>query len=215
MKPNLDAKVDHAVPNSMIFLSKQRSHLIRQSVLIALCCLLSDVFLSAQVKDLPVESKSSIKEKEPALTSGRNLIQANLAPLNKTPLTKALFPASKSPVLNQRVRVEISPLFRDQKFNATVRKFDQLMEKEIESADQPSDIRNRKFIHTITLVTSTTFDQKSCWQAYLQRTDFEMMADRLSLNDINRFQFRKNRENGDNLPAKTASGPNSPQLDHP
>jgi hypothetical protein len=44
------------------------------------------------------------------------------------------------------------------------------------------------------------------WSAHLQRADFEVLAAELSLSDINRYQFRRNRPHTEGVPVSKAGG---------
>lgn len=87
-----------------------------------------------------------------------------------------------------------------------VQRFEQLFSKQLADAQIPPRHLFPGFLQNIVLGTSGLWEQEGFWQAHLQRADYELISSELSLNDINRFQFRKNRMNGDSMPKRPVAG---------
>ena len=186
--------------------------LISKYLLLVCVTITGQSVCQAQVSDIPVETQADLSpshrvypvDKRPSLS--RDVI---VNPQNQRVLEGNTLPIPQSDLLNKRVEVHMSEAFKQTQVESVVRKFDALFSKDINEADSPSDRLLPGLPDSIVIGTSGLMEREGFWQAHLQKTDFELLAKKLSLNDINRFQFRKNRNHGNSLPIRKAGGSSS------
>lgn len=164
--------------------------------------------LTSQVRDIPVEKKADIMVKNSIYsTDGHHALKdASIHPGFRNTRDVSILPIPHCALLKQKLEVNVSKEFRNRKINIVVQKFEQLMSNQIADAANPSEKVFSGFSQHIALATSGFWEREGFWKAHLQRADYELISSELSLNDINRFQFRKNRKNGDSLPIQPVAG---------
>ena len=163
--------------------------------------------LVSQVRDNPLEKNAEIAYMEPfystveneALKGYRVDLGSHMANHN------GRITFAQSELLKRRIKVEVSNGFEDRTMNLIVRRFAELLSKQLKNAKSPTQRLFFRSVPHITLGTSGIAEREGFWQAHLQRADYELISSGLSLNDINRFQFRKNRKNGDTLPKRSVA----------
>lgn len=106
---------------------------------------------------------------------------------------------------DKRYSVIVNKIFMDEKREETIRKIDSLLQRKKKSGFS-TDVSALGFAEKLQLGMSSLEKENRVWTTHLQKTDFEMIAGSLSLNDINRFQFRRNRRAGSIMPITKPSG---------
>lgn len=161
----------------------------------------------AQIKDrafehvLPIPVNPVAENPMPSVFIGKRFETLKIAH-SKSPMP---FTSQSHGILDKRYSVFVNETFRNEKIEQTIRKFESLLLRNKKSGIS-TDVSAIYFADKLQLGMSSLDKENRVWTTHLQRTDFEMIAGALSLNDINRFQFRRNRRAGSIIPIKKPSG---------
>lgn len=156
----------------------------------------------AQVKDHDL-SKAWVKDELPF----------EQADLSAKVMDKKLFPGGMKPrnFLQMPIDLSSQKVIMEKEFRSRILElgFSRLIgQKKIElglSTDTRFE-RLKWMDNLLHLGVSAHFEVDKRWTAHLQKADFEWLIGQISLNDINRYQFRKNRENEETIPVKKPGG---------
>jgi len=188
----------------MFFSKKQSDFHFLYGLLFRVVVTAMPLVLSAQAAALELHKTWPLPDQSPAWVDAQRKVFAEKYPLQRSGISMQPMAKSNSGILTHRLVVECSSEFQDRKLEAMRRHFNQLFERDLAFANGPAEKIHSGFLNRVVLATSGLPGRKGFWEAHLQKSDFAMLADNLSLNDINRFQFRKNRKDGDLLPVVSA-----------
>lgn len=105
-------------------------------------------------------------------------------------------PLWTAPLLERRFMVQVNNGFKEK---LTLSVLDRFQSKafEIHSSAQFQTIPSlEKIAERLQFTVSNIYETERAWKVHLRKADFEALADELSLSEINRYQFRKNRQVG-------------------
>ncbi len=162
--------------------------------------------LHSNPAELPLNERNSFEDRKATMADQTLVFEAKILPFQMSRLTDDRFPVRHNSILKQRLSVQMSNEFRDRKMDSVVHRFSVMLDDDMADSNSPSSLIHSEFLKNVAFGTSGWVERKGMWKAHLQRTDFELLADKLSLNDINRFLFRKNPKNENDPPVKTAGG---------
>jgi hypothetical protein len=166
---------------------------------------LAHLVLDAQVTNVDYEKRFNPDKKSPENEPVARSLEESRFHVKKTNLFGGLLSLKKNSILNQRYHLDMSPQYQERLRDLTSQKLSYLTR---DPEDESANISTQKQVNSIekrlSFGMSSAYLQERVWTAHLQKADFEMIADQLSLNDINRYTFRKNRKaSGETIPVQS------------
>jgi hypothetical protein len=160
--------------------------------------------LEAQVKDVEYEKQFRSESRKPEQSKVPDSLDNARFSTSRNTSFNSVFALKTSSLITQKYRLEMSPGYLDRLKDLTSKKLSFLTRDPSEEPSMLLSSGELKYLENrLTFGMSSAYNSEKSWTAHLQKADFEMIANQLSLNDINRYTFRKNRQSGNTVPVQT------------
>jgi hypothetical protein len=171
------------------------------AVFIALFFCIPAVF--AEVAEIAVETKLEPSRFDPQLMTPRS-VNAPILPLRFYAGETSTLNFPRIPLRHHRSMVSMHERYLDRLIHQTVLDIQMRIpaDKKVHGWDGKTTIPGLG--ERILIASHQEIGKRRAWNAHLHRADFEVLATALSLSEINRYQFRRNRPHSEGIPVKRA-----------